>query len=254
MINPHSRKLKLILLAIGLGSLYWIFDSALMAFVFREGDFPTQLFRPAAHELWQRLILFGILFGFALYTDFLLTKQKLVDDALRSSKERYHLLVEHPERKLVEDTIRQRNKELSALNAIAASVSQSLDLDQILNDSLDQVLQLDFLGKEAFGMLFLVEEKSGTLLLGAHRGAPEEHPCLGKQPTLGECLCGLAAQQGEVVISNNCWEDIRHSRRWPQMPAHKDISYPSKRAAESWVHWMCACLPPMRSAIATSRS
>lgn len=131
-----------------------------------------------------------------------------------------------------EEKIRQRNKELAALNAITTTVSQSLNLNQILNDSLDEVLQLDMFGGAAKGMLFGLDEENGRLLLIAHRGAPEDHPCLARPPQLGECLCGLAAQEGEVVISEYCREDERHSRHWPTMPDHKDICLPLKVRGE----------------------
>ncbi len=127
-----------------------------------------------------------------------------------------------------EENIRQRNKELAALNAIATTVSQSLNLNQILNDALDEVLQLDMFGGAAKGMLFGLDEENSRLLLISHRGAPEDHPCLTRPPQLGECLCGLAAQEGKVVISEDCRGDERHSRHWPTMPDHKDICLPLK--------------------------
>jgi signal transduction histidine kinase len=134
----------------------------------------------------------------------------------------------HMERKQAEQDLKQRNDELSALNAIAATVSQTLDLNQILNDALDEVLQLDMFGGAAKGMLFRLEEPDGPLTLVAHRGTPKDHPCLVKPPQLGECLCGLAAQSGEVIISENCWEDPRHSFSWSEMPDHKDVCLPLK--------------------------
>jgi PAS domain S-box-containing protein len=127
-----------------------------------------------------------------------------------------------------EEDLRQRNKELATLNAIATIVSQSLNLNQILNDALDKVLQLDMFGGAAKGMLFGLDEENDRLVLISHRGTPEDHPCLVRPPKLGECLCGLAAQQGEVIISEDFREDEQHSRRWPTMPEHKDICLPLK--------------------------
>jgi PAS domain S-box-containing protein len=131
-----------------------------------------------------------------------------------------------------EENIRQRNKELAALNAIATTVSQSLNLNQILNDALDEVLQLDMFGGAAKGMLFGLDEEKDRLVLISHRGTPEDHPCLARQPQLGECLCGLVAQEGEAIISEDCWGDERHKRRWPTMPDHKDICLPLKVRGE----------------------
>jgi PAS domain S-box-containing protein len=129
-------------------------------------------------------------------------------------------------RKRAEEEIKQRNVELSALNAIAATVSRSLDLDKILNDALDDVLKLEILGDEAHGMIFLRSESNGALSLAVQRGAPENHPCLTTPPEEGECLCGLAIERGEVVLSNDSLHDERHTRAWANMPNHKDICLP----------------------------
>lgn len=131
-------------------------------------------------------------------------------------------------RKLVEDQIRQRNVELEALNAIAATVSQSLELEKILDDALEGVVNLRILGEEAQGMIFLHEETRDTLYLAAHRGAAEDHPCLQKPPRIGECLCGLAVKMGEPIISEDCYTDERHARCWEKMPPHKDVCIPLK--------------------------
>lgn len=136
------------------------------------------------------------------------------------------------QREQTEERNRQRNKELAALNAIATTVSQSLNLNQILNDALDEVLQLDMFEGAAKGMIFRLDEDKGELVLIAHRGTPKEHPCLAETPQLGECLCGLCAQQGKVIISDDCFEDKRHLRRWPEMPEHKDICLPLKVRGE----------------------
>ncbi len=125
-----------------------------------------------------------------------------------------------------EGKIREQNRQLAALYAIATAVSQSLDLNQILNQALDEVLQLDIFGGIAKGMVFRLDEKKERLVLIAHRGAPEDHPCLKRPLRMGECLCGLAAQQGEVIISEDWRDGSRHGRQWPEMPRHKDICLP----------------------------
>jgi len=131
-------------------------------------------------------------------------------------------------RKQVEEEIKQRNKELAAINAVAASVSQSLDLNQILTNALDEVLSLKILSERMYGMLFLLDEQQQTLRLVAQRGAPEGHPCLTGPVKVGECLCGQAAQQSRVIISQDSWEDQRHTRQWPDMYHHKDVCIPLK--------------------------
>ena len=130
------------------------------------------------------------------------------------------------ERKRAEEELRQRNKELSALNAIAATVSQSFELRQIIRESLRQVLQLDILGDEAYGMLFLLDEKTSSMALAASQGAPPEHPCLSSPPQAGECLCGLAVETGRVIVTRGGAQDARHTRRWAGRTEHTDVCLP----------------------------
>ncbi|VAW42533.1 hypothetical protein MNBD_CHLOROFLEXI01-1465 [hydrothermal vent metagenome] len=132
------------------------------------------------------------------------------------------------ERKQAEVQIKRHNQELAVLNAIATTVNQSLDVEQILNDALDELLQLDMFGGMAKGMLFRLNEREGTLSLMAHRGAPMDHPCLVNPPQLGECLCGLVAQQGEMIFCKCGGHDLRHTRRWETMSEHQDICLPLK--------------------------
>ncbi|TKJ31281.1 MAG: hypothetical protein CEE40_01885 [Chloroflexi bacterium B3_Chlor] len=75
------------------------------------------------------------------------------------------------ERKLAEEEIRRRNEELVALNAIAETVSQSLDLTDTLEGALDKVLEI--MRVEAGGIC-LADEARQRVTLRAHRGVSEE--------------------------------------------------------------------------------
>ena len=130
------------------------------------------------------------------------------------------------ERVKMEEKIQQRNKELQTLYQVAATVNYSDNLNRILNDALNTVLQLDWLGGDARGMLFLFDRKKKELSLAAHYGAPLQHPCLYSSPKLGECLCGLVVQQNEAIVSNDSSKNPRHSRNWPEMDKHKDVCVP----------------------------
>jgi PAS domain S-box-containing protein len=322
------NKFRVIIIGNGIGLLYWVLDSAIMAFIFDGGNFAIQMFEPSPQDTIRRVLVFvlaAILSGFA---QILLRKRSKDDEMLKEEDDRFRQLVElSPDavgiqsedqiiymnsagldlfgasdlndligksvwdfvpadvkgivlsrfkqmreegkeaplvelellrldgkkvdvevtaipfsyagkpaiqaifrdltsRKRVEKEIRQRNVELAALNAIASTVSQSLNLQKILNGALDDVLQLEVLGGEVHGLVFLLNEMTGELTLAAQTGIPEDHPCLESPPALGECLCGLAIERGRVVISEDCWKDERHSRSWPTMLPHKDICIP----------------------------
>jgi two-component system sensor histidine kinase KdpD len=125
------------------------------------------------------------------------------------------------------EEIRRRNEELSVLNAIAATVSESLNLEQLLGDALDEVVRLDLLKATGKGAIFLLNEQTGELSMVAQRGFPETQPCLIHSLQLGECLCGQAAQQGKLIIEDSS-QDKHHSLQWPGMSPHKDICLPIK--------------------------
>lgn len=138
------------------------------------------------------------------------------------------LAIQHnvTERTHKEEMIQQRNKELNALYTIAATLNQAGSLVQILDQALSAMLSLDWIGGGASGMLFLLDEQKRALNLAAHQGVPTAHPCLLKPPKIGECLCGLAIQQNDVMISEDGRTDARHTRRWEGMDPHRVICLP----------------------------
>ena len=75
------------------------------------------------------------------------------------------------ERIKAEEQIRQRNKELSALNAIAQTVSQSLNLDEILEHALDKTLELLDI---RHGAIYLMDRETATLNLITSKGISTE--------------------------------------------------------------------------------
>jgi len=74
-------------------------------------------------------------------------------------------------RNQIEEEIKQRNRELSALNAIAMVVSRSLDLDEILDNALEKVLEITNLDA---GGIYLADSVRRKLDLVAYRGISEE--------------------------------------------------------------------------------
>lgn len=75
------------------------------------------------------------------------------------------------DRKRVEQQLVQRNRELAALNAIAQTVSQSIDLDEILENALDQILQILDIRHGAVGFF---DREAGAIVLKTSRGTDPE--------------------------------------------------------------------------------
>jgi PAS domain S-box-containing protein len=95
----------------------------------------------------------------------------------------------------MQQNLMRQNRRLSTLNAIAATVSQSLDLDATLNDALDQVL--DVTGVDAAG-IHLVEGEQ--LLLKTYRNLPADLVEVVRTVRVGEGLSGRVAASGEPLV------------------------------------------------------
>lgn len=101
------------------------------------------------------------------------------------------------EERLLEDTLVRRHEELSILHEIATTISQSLDLSEILGRSLDEVLRLTGIDS---GAIFLREETLGKLELYAHRGLSEETARAVAQFGMLDGSCGGVLENREVIV------------------------------------------------------
>jgi PAS domain S-box-containing protein len=114
------------------------------------------------------------------------------------------------ERKEAEEVLRRRNEELMALNAIATTMSRPLDLDRILNVTLDEVLEV--VEMDAGWIQLLDEdEDGGSLSLVVHRGFSQEMAREIRTVRLGEGLTGKVAQLGRPIVVDKVSEDPRLS-------------------------------------------
>jgi two-component system NtrC family sensor kinase len=84
-------------------------------------------------------------------------------DASGTIKEIFGFVLDVTERQQAELEIRRRNRELMVLNSIASSLSQPLDLDDLLHAALKQVVELFSVD---LGAIYLLDEK--TLQLRRH--------------------------------------------------------------------------------------
>src|SRR3990172_11235537 len=68
-------------------------------------------------------------------------------------------------------SMRKKTQELSALYTVAKTVSQSLNLNEMLSDTLDTILQI--LGADSGG-IYLIEENGTTMNLKVHKGVSQK--------------------------------------------------------------------------------
>jgi PAS domain S-box-containing protein len=138
--------------------------------------------------------------------------------------------------------LERRNQELIAINTIARTVSQSLDLRQMLENALRDLLKLSFFRSEAGGIIFLPDKQSAELSAAVHQGIRLDHPCLSTPVRPGECLCGLSFSSNDLIISHEKGSDKRHTRRCHGATQQADACIPL-RARNSVVGILYLALP-----------
>lgn len=69
--------------------------------------------------------------------------------------------------KNAQEQVKRQNVRLTTLNAISLTVSSSLDLDQVLNSTIDKMLEIP--GRDCV-RIYLLDDKRDVLNLAAHKG------------------------------------------------------------------------------------
>lgn len=125
---------------------------------------------------------------------------------------------------LAEQALREREADLSILYEISLAVSQTIDMQKLLNIILNTVTGLEIFHVEKKGGLFLIEDDRMDLV--SYLDHDETFLKLHKSIRVGDCLCGLAAETGKVIVSQNCRHDQRHTITYPGMKPHGHIIIP----------------------------
>lgn len=110
------------------------------------------------------------------------------------------------------DAISQRAAELSALYAVTSTVSQSLNLDEVLNSALDEVLTVMRADRSpdesaCIGWIYLVDEEMEALTLSAYRGPDAGLAEKVRRLRFGEGFSGWVAQNGEPLLVKDADDD-----------------------------------------------
>jgi PAS domain S-box-containing protein len=115
---------------------------------------------------------------------------------------------------------------------------------RVLQDTSRPLAERLTLALEAiFAMRHLVVERKGGVFLSApEAGELHLHTTCGnfssqfladeQRLPFGRCLCGRAAQSGEIIISDSCFSDHRHENSWPDMTEHGHYIVPLMLGAE----------------------
>lgn len=101
---------------------------------------------------------------------------------------------------LLSQEIRRRVDQLTAINTVAAIVSQSLDLNATLETALDAVLSV--IRVDSAG-ISLVDESAQELVLRAQRGWRYDFVTQPMRVPIGKGMSGVAVYNDEVVVTND---------------------------------------------------
>jgi PAS domain S-box-containing protein len=97
--------------------------------------------------------------------------------------------------------LKQSNQVQEAINNILHLSKETSGLEEFLNRFITYTTSLPELGVLPKGAIFLTENKRpGFLILKAHRGLAEQLLTSCRSVAYGYCLCGRAAQSGQVVF------------------------------------------------------
>ncbi len=126
----------------------------------------------------------------------------------------------------LEQKLSDRTRELAALDAVALTLSQAGALKDVLDKSLVKIFD-SLSGIEPKGGVFLCDSGGESLRLIAHQGLSPEFVRRESQIKMGECLCGMVAQSGELLFTGDSCDDQRHTR-FPGEEGHSHIIIPIK--------------------------
>jgi len=131
-------------------------------------------------------------------------------------------------RKELEDDVVQKNKELYALNTIAAITSHSLDLVEILRNTVKEATAIT--GMDAGG-IYIADHETRELTCAGHVGVPEQFVARMESFKFGEDLPGLVVITGDTVAISNVSRDpriFRHSVKETGMKGYLCLPLKSK--------------------------
>jgi signal transduction histidine kinase len=101
--------------------------------------------------------------------------------------------------------LEERNRQLAALNAVAAAINQYLDLNQVMAESLEQVLAVS---NAEVGQIYLLHEGSGDMVLALHRGPFAEAFQAVRRFRRGEGFPGQVALTGQPRVSSHLAQEL----------------------------------------------
>ena len=105
--------------------------------------------------------------------------------------------------------IQSNERRLAALNAVSEIVSQSLELEQVLNGALNKAIEV--MDVEV-ALIFLLDEEARELELKTYHGVSEEFAAGVRRMKVGEGFNGQVAESGEPLLVKDASHDPQLAR------------------------------------------
>ncbi|MZG54161.1 MAG: GAF domain-containing sensor histidine kinase [Nitrospinae bacterium] len=120
-------------------------------------------------------------------------------------------------------------EEYRILHKAAQILQTPGDLIEILQKAMKALTEFEGLQVENKAGIFLADEDEKVLrLITTYGNFSEEFLEKEKVVPFGECLCGRAAASGELLMSESCFTDSRHERKFSDMTPHGHYIVPLK--------------------------
>ena len=121
------------------------------------------------------------------------------NDEIEQLAEEFNRMAVHLEEShtTLEQRVADRTKELSALNTIALTVNRSLDLQEILDSTLEKILDVMYVET---GIIHTWDAAQGRTILIAHRGLTHEQVRSAAKVEPGDPISRKAARLGNAVV------------------------------------------------------
>ncbi|MDH5298702.1 MAG: sensor domain-containing diguanylate cyclase [Desulfobulbaceae bacterium] len=179
--------------------------------------------RQKLHDLLNRVYFTVTLVALTLLLLFLYTSRRLCQSQAQQGETAQQLLCRSKE-------LAERNTELSVLYQVHTAISHTIDLEKLLDTILQTVTNIDIFSVEKKGGIFLTN--GARMHLVAHLDHSDKFLNDHKVLKVGECLCGLAAQTGEIVVSSDSTRDCRHTIHHDDMTPHGHVIVPLSTATK----------------------
>ncbi|MEW5736485.1 MAG: GAF domain-containing sensor histidine kinase [Thermodesulfobacteriota bacterium] len=111
---------------------------------------------------------------------------------------------------------------------LCSGLQRTLDPEAVIAFALDVLGRVDFPFQNNIASIFLYDPEKEIFVLSARRGRPGRFIHCVRQFAKGQCVCGRAAETGEVVFDSVAHKNPTHICFPESFPAHADLAVPLK--------------------------